>query len=269
MTFDIFRRLRIDISNFDAIINHNSNLLSVYHPCCLYALSSTIVIQNQSTMDPLDTTLSDDAKLARDMQMAMNLQAEEHQLEEDLWRGLSRSNNRHDEHEAGGYPTNLTPDHMLFVTCEVEGRLVQMLVDSGASSSAISLDMVKNLGLERHLNRSIQGEASGVGTAKIEGILENVACQIGHVEFRLFFLVLNTHSPWLILGLDQMRRFKCLIDLDSNHIVFGGKDGVSVPFMEQELAAELLARKFQQDRDVAASNIQEQKGKLFGLFGRR
>jgi hypothetical protein len=218
---------------------------------------------------PLDTTLSDDAKLARDMQLAMNLQAEEQQLEEDLWR-LSNRHDEHEAHEQGGYPTNdLTPDHMLFVTCEVEGRLVQMLVDSGASSSAISLDMVKNLGLERHLNRSIQGEASGVGTAKIEGILENVACQIGHVEFRLFFLVLNTSSPWLILGLDQMRRFKCLIDLDSNHIVFGGKDGVSVPFMEQELAAELLARKFQQDRDDAANHIQEQKGKLFGLFGTR
>jgi hypothetical protein len=128
--------------------------------------------------------------------------------------------------------------------------------------------MVKHLGLERHLNRSIQGEASGVGTAKIEGILENVACQIGHVEFRLFFLVLNTNSPWLIFGLDQMRRFKCLIDLDSNHIVFGGKDGVSVPFMEQELAAELLARKFQEDRDLVA-NLQRQKPSLFGLFGKR
>jgi hypothetical protein len=82
-------------------------------------------------------------------------------------------------------------------------------------------------------------------------------------------LVLNTKSPWLIFGLDQMRRFKCLIDLDSNHIMFGGKDGVSVPFMEQELAAELLARKFQEDRDLA-NTIQGQKtNHLFGLFGKR
>lgn len=228
---------------------------------CTYSLSSSIAIQKESTMDPLDDALSDDAKLARDMQIAMNLQAEEDQLEEDRWRR---------DEGGGGYPTNLTPDHMLFVTCEVEGRLVQMLVDSGASSSAISLQMVKNLGLERHLNRYIQGEASGVGTAKIEGILENVACQIGHVEFRLFFLVLNTNSPWLIFGLDQMRRFKCLIDLDSNHIMFGGKDGVSVPFLEQELAADLLVQKFEQDRSIAA-NLQQQgqKSKLFGLFGKR
>jgi hypothetical protein len=66
-----------------------------------------------------------------------------------------------------------------------------------------------------------------------------------------------------------MRRFKCLIDLDSNYIMFGGKDGVSVPFMEQELAAELMASKLQQDRDVVANNIHGQKTKLFGLFGKR
>jgi hypothetical protein len=220
-------------------------------------------------MDPLDhDTLSEDAKLARDMQIALNLQEEENQREQDL---------SHQQHEQGGYPTctDLTPHHMLFVTCQVEGRAVQMLVDSGASSSVISLDMVKTLGLQSHLNRHIQGEASGVGTAKIEGVLQNVACQIGHVEFRLFLLVLNTNSPWLIFGLDQMRRFKCLIDLDSEHIVFGGKDGVSVPFLEQEFAADLLARKFQQDRDdrdVVASttgSIQGQTAKLFGLFGKR
>jgi DNA damage-inducible protein 1 len=98
----------------------------------------------------------------------------------------------------------------------------------------MSLDMVKNLGLEDKMDRAVYGDAKGVGTSSIVGIVKNVELLVGHVEFRLFFMVIESKLPCCILGLDQMRRFKCLIDLDDNVLIFGGKNGVSVPFLSKK-----------------------------------
>ena len=118
----------------------------------------------------------------------------------------------------------------------LDGKKVDLLVDSGASCSAMSVDMAKSLGLEGKINRAVYGDAKGVGTSSIVGIVKNVELLVGHVEFRLFFMVIDSKLPCCILGLDQMRRFKCQIDLDNNVLTFGGKDGVSVPFLSQEEA---------------------------------
>jgi hypothetical protein len=184
-----------------------------------------------------DEQVARDIQLALDLQQALDMQEEENQLASTSSSAPARS--RHDDPlGSSGYPhvdwNRL--DHMLFVTCEVEGRLVEMLVDSGASSSCISYSMVRYLGLQRHFNPGVRGQATGAGTANILGLLENVSCQIGHVEFRLFFLVLDTERPYLILGLDQMRRFSCVLDLENNQLLFGGRDGVSAPFLDRELA---------------------------------
>jgi hypothetical protein len=56
-------------------------------------------------------------------------------------------------------------------------------------------------------------------------------------------LVLQANDPWLILGLDQMRRFKCMIDLDADQLLFGGHNGVAVPFLDAELAGEAVTKK--------------------------
>lgn len=178
----------------------------------------------------------DDSRYARDLQLAMELQLNEEN------RALQRAGNEgHVGFASQGDVRG--PGHMLFVICELEGKAVEMLVDSGASVSVISLGMVHQLGLSRHLNKSIQGKAAGVGTANIVGIVENVIVTMGHVEFRLFFLVLESNDPWLILGLDQMRRFKCVIDLERNALLFGGREGVEVPFLDAEMAGEAADKK--------------------------
>jgi hypothetical protein len=214
-----------------------------------------------------DGTVQDDEQVSRDMQMALdlhdalNFQGQENQIASTPSSSPTRirTGTRHDDpHGSSGYPhlewNRL--DHMLFVTCEVEGRLVEMLVDSGASSSCISYSMIHYLGLTRHFNSGIRGEATGAGTANILGLLENVKCQIGHVEFRLFFLVLDTQRPYLILGLDQMRRFSCVIDLENNQLLFGGRDGVSAPFLDRELAHSAATRPLPREA-LALSNRAE------------
>mmetsp|Transcript_15897 Transcript_15897/g.20758 ORF Transcript_15897/g.20758 Transcript_15897/m.20758 type:complete len:270 (+) Transcript_15897:418-1227(+) len=124
--------------------------------------------------------------------------------------------------------------NLIYVAAEIHERLVEMMVDTGAQSSVISSQLMKRLGLESKLNRQMQGMAQGVGKARILGIIENFPAQIGHVEFLLYFLVLDVPQDMIIFGIDQMRRFKCVIDLDQEKLIFGGKDGVEVSFLPPE-----------------------------------
>lgn len=121
---------------------------------------------------------------------------------------------------------------LLYVPCEIRGRVAEMMVDSGSQTSVISSTMMHKLKLQKRLNTRYQGVAAGVGAAKILGRIENVAVTLGAgVEFNLFFLVIDVAHDMMILGVDQMRRFNCLIDLQKDVLVFGGQGGVEVPFL--------------------------------------
>lgn len=48
----------------------------------------------------------------------------------------------------------------------------------------------------------------------------------------MHFSVLDIPTDMLILGIDLMRRFNCLIDLHKNKLIFGGMGGVEVDFFQ-------------------------------------
>jgi len=122
-------------------------------------------------------------------------------------------------------------DELIYVACEIGSTTVEIMVDTGAQSSVISMPLVKQLNLTRHLDSSHQGVAAGVGTARILGKLRGVPVKLGHVEFALDFSVLAVDDQLLLLGIDQLRRFKCIVDLERQRLVFGGRDGVEVSFL--------------------------------------
>lgn len=128
---------------------------------------------------------------------------------------------------------------MLYVHCVIGSSGVQqeMLVDTGAQMSVISLPMVRRLGLVDFIDTSSQGVASGVGQARILGKLCGVPVRLGSregVEFALDFMVLGINQEMLMLGIDQMRRFECIIDLQRQCLVFGGYGGTDVAFVPPE-----------------------------------
>lgn len=125
-------------------------------------------------------------------------------------------------------------DELLHVACEMGNRAVEMMVDTGAQTSVISMPLVRTLGLESRLDSRYQGMAAGVGTARILGKLRSVPVKIGHVEFALDFSVLGVDQPLLLLGIDQMRRFRCVVNLEKECLIFGGADGVEVPFLPSD-----------------------------------
>ena len=84
------------------------------------------------------------------------------------------------------------------------------------------------------LDHRYQGIAAGVGQARILGKLSNIAVELGHVEFPMDFIVLDTPDNLLLLGLDLMRRYKCIVDLERDVLIFGGKGGVEVNTLPAE-----------------------------------
>ena len=122
--------------------------------------------------------------------------------------------------------------HMCEVACIVgEDICMEMMVDSGAQSSVMSSSLAEQLGLTSRIDRREQGIATGVGRARISGCIRDVGCTMGNVEFYMDFIVVEVPEKLLLLGLDQLRRFKCVIDLDKEVLVFGGRDGVEVPML--------------------------------------
>ena len=129
--------------------------------------------------------------------------------------------------------------HMCHVPCVIGERnnhiqnnvCVEMMVDTGAESSVISSELAKTLGLDKNIDRSHWGVAAGVGRARIIGKIRNVIATFGHVEFDMEFIVLDVPEKMLILGMDQLRKYNVIIDLQRDVLIFGGVGGVEVPML--------------------------------------
>jgi DNA damage-inducible protein 1 len=122
---------------------------------------------------------------------------------------------------------------MCLVPCTIGNITVEMLVDTGAQSSVISSPLVRQLDLSDRLDRRYRGVAAGVGRANISGQVRNVACAFGdgHVEFLMEFMVLDISEHLMIMGLDQLRKYKCLIDVGNGKLIFGGAGGLEVDML--------------------------------------
>ena len=132
--------------------------------------------------------------------------------------------------------THAIPKHMCLIPCAIGDITVEMLVDTGAQSSVLSMPYVRQLGLANRLDRRTMGVAAGVGRAKICGRISNVVCAFGegHVEFPMDFIVLDVSDPLVILGLDQLRKYKCLVDMEREKLIFGGSGGVEVQMLPED-----------------------------------
>jgi hypothetical protein len=123
--------------------------------------------------------------------------------------------------------------HMCIIPCTIRDITVEMLVDTGAQSLIISAPLVMQLGLSNRLNTRYQGVAAGVGRAIILGRIQNVVCAFGngHVEFLMDFMMLDITELLVIIGLDQLHKYKCLVDVGSGRLISGGTGGITVEML--------------------------------------
>ena len=130
-----------------------------------------------------------------------------------------------------------SPSHMCIVPVVIGGGgggvCVEMMIDTGAQTSVLSLTLARELGLASRINSMYRGVANGVGTARICGKIQNVVIEFpgSHVEFPCDFIVLDVPDKLLLLGLDLMRRYNCIVNIQKEVLVFGGEGGVEVKML--------------------------------------
>lgn len=133
--------------------------------------------------------------------------------------------------------------HMLYINTSVNGKAVKAFVDSGAQMTIMSQSCADDCGLLRLMDKRFQGLARGVGQQRILGRIHMAPCVVAGKHIPISISVLEGDNVNFILGLDNLKRHQCSIDLKDNVLRFGSLD-VAVPFLaEHELPKDDLFNK--------------------------
>ena len=76
--------------------------------------------------------------------------------------------------------------------------------------------MAENIGLSKLIDTRYAGMAVGVGTSKILGRVHAAEMEVNGKNFVCSFTVLEDNKVDLLLGLDNLKRHQCCIDLVQN-----------------------------------------------------
>lgn len=121
---------------------------------------------------------------------------------------------------------------MLYVDIEINGMGIKAFVDSGAQSTIMSVRCAERCNLMRLVDRRFAGEARGVGTAKIHGRIHISQMKIGNQFIPISITVMESDDIDFLFGLDNLKRHRCIIDLDRNVLRVG--PDCEVPFLSEK-----------------------------------
>ncbi|CAM9486476.1 unnamed protein product, partial [Ectocarpus fasciculatus] len=123
---------------------------------------------------------------------------------------------------------------MLYVDIEINGMGIKAFVDSGAQSTIMSVRCAERCNLMRLVDRRYAGEARGVGTAKISGRIHIAQMKIGTQFIPISITVMESNDVDFLLGLDNLKRHSCIIDLSRNVLKVGDSPDGEVPFLSEK-----------------------------------
>jgi len=102
----------------------------------------------------------------------------------------------------------------LHLSVEVNGYLVEGLVDTGASMSVMAAAVVRELGLMHLVSGSeTYKTASGVVTQAL-GRIDEVPVKVGGVLCTMTFMAVDTNSYDVLLGLDLLIKIGAIVDVE-------------------------------------------------------
>ena len=129
-------------------------------------------------------------------------------------------------------PELFTQISMLWVNFEVNGVPMRSFVDSGAQSTIMSKGAAEKCGILRLMDTRMAGVAHGVGTATILGRIHQVPSKVAGHNIPLAITVVEQESMPFLFGLDNLRRFRCCIDLEKGELRFSS-EGFATPFLQE------------------------------------
>uniref|UniRef100_A0A0R3RR07 UBA domain-containing protein n=1 Tax=Elaeophora elaphi TaxID=1147741 RepID=A0A0R3RR07_9BILA len=119
-------------------------------------------------------------------------------------------------------PEAYIPVTMLYIKMKINGVEVKAFVDSGAQVSILSDSVAQRCNLMRLVDKRFQATVHGVGGAQqLLGKIHACQVQIEEQFFSCNFDVLANRDIDVLLGLDILKRHRCVIDLQNNCLRFG------------------------------------------------
>lgn len=128
--------------------------------------------------------------------------------------------------------------HMLYIPLEINNFKVIALVDTGAQSTIMSVDIAHKCGLFNLIDTDYKGKAIGVGESTILGVIHCAQIKINNNYIMAKITVIENISIGFILGLDNMRSHRCIIELSSNSLKFTDA-GFDIKFLSDGEAKKL------------------------------
>lgn len=117
-------------------------------------------------------------------------------------------------------PESLFPVHMLYINVEINKHKTAALIDTGAQSSFMSENLCKTCGLINLMDKRFQGIARGVGASKILGVIHSAEIKIMDKIILARINIIENNDVGFVLGLDNLRKHNCNVDLKKNGLVF-------------------------------------------------
>ena len=146
-----------------------------------------------------------------------------HQLDEPLVTKTSTTDQMRELPEQGKEP------YSILVSGELNDTKLAFLIDTGANTNIISYDTLFSLDIpvkmEKYAGRLETADGKRVdviGRAKLH-------LRLGEIDTDIEALVMHDLDNHMILGLETLKGHRCIIDLDTDQLWTGQKEGSTVP----------------------------------------
>ncbi len=100
---------------------------------------------------------------------------------------------------------------------EINNGMIKGLVDTDASMSVMAANIIRKLGI-MHLVSRHETYKTTSGTITIAlGRLDHILVRVGNVVCNMVFLVVDTYTYDLLLGLDFLMKIGAIVDVEKRH----------------------------------------------------
>ena len=120
-------------------------------------------------------------------------------------------------------PESLIPiKSMMHLNVKINNKPFKFLVDTGASTTMMSLQMAKDLDIENLIDYYPRGKAIGVNSSvDVEGRIHCLDIQLDNGKSIAWGVTILKDTEMALLGLDIMKAYRSNIDLKNNTVSFG------------------------------------------------